>query len=178
MKVYRAVQPVRPYLKTMKMNQSFPRLALAGFLAVVLSGLSFGQGTAKGKAAVDTTVWEKDPSVAFAKAKKEGKRVFIDFYTTWCGPCKSMDRQVFPRMKRYAEWNKLIHLKIDAENPNMSGLVKRFKVEAYPTMIVASPDRKQLLRIEGSLPDTELREKLTNLNPRPNKVPKIKRPGG
>ncbi len=177
MEVYREVQPVRPSLKTMKTNLPFPRIAALAVVSLALTGLAFSQGQ-RGRDPVDKTIWEKDPAVAFAKAKKQGKRVFIDFYTTWCGPCKTMDRSVFPRMGRYPEWNKLIHLKIDAENEKMVSLVRKFKIEAYPTMIVASPDRKQLLRIEGSLEDTELRDKLLKLNPRPNRVPKVKKPGG
>jgi thioredoxin-related protein len=31
-----------------------------------------------------------------AKAKKEKKAIFVDSYTTWCGPCKQMDKDVFP----------------------------------------------------------------------------------
>jgi len=31
-----------------------------------------------------------------AKAKGENKYIFIDVYATWCGPCKMMDRDVYP----------------------------------------------------------------------------------
>ena len=31
----------------------------------------------------------------FARAKQENKFVFIDCYTTWCGPCKFMDQVIF-----------------------------------------------------------------------------------
>ena len=31
------------------------------------------------------------------KAKQEKKMVFMDCYTSWCGPCKMMTEEVFPQ---------------------------------------------------------------------------------
>ena len=36
--------------------------------------------------------WEE----VMEKAVNEDKMVFVDAYTTWCGPCKKMSKQVFP----------------------------------------------------------------------------------
>lgn len=33
------------------------------------------------------------------KAKKENRWIFLDAYTSWCGPCKLMAEQVFTRAK-------------------------------------------------------------------------------
>ena len=30
------------------------------------------------------------------KAKQENKLIFVDLYTTWCGPCKKMAAETFP----------------------------------------------------------------------------------
>ena len=32
-----------------------------------------------------------------AKAKKEHKMIFLDAYTSWCGPCKMLVNQTFPQ---------------------------------------------------------------------------------
>ncbi|HRD39394.1 MAG TPA: thioredoxin family protein, partial [Bacteroidia bacterium] len=31
----------------------------------------------------------------FEKAKKENKFILVDAYTTWCGPCKWMSKNIF-----------------------------------------------------------------------------------
>ena len=33
----------------------------------------------------------------FQKAREENKLVFMDCYTSWCGPCKKMLKEVFSR---------------------------------------------------------------------------------
>jgi thiol-disulfide isomerase/thioredoxin len=32
-----------------------------------------------------------------AKAKAENKYIFMDCFTTWCGPCKYMSTTIFPQ---------------------------------------------------------------------------------
>ena len=34
-----------------------------------------------------------------AEAKKQNKPIFVDIYTTWCRPCKVLDKDVF-RMRK------------------------------------------------------------------------------
>src|SRR5258708_3873317 len=33
------------------------------------------------------------------KAKIERKYIFVDCFTTWCGPCRQMDKEVYPSLK-------------------------------------------------------------------------------
>ena len=40
-------------------------------------------------------VVEQDYPAARALAAAEGKLLFVDFYTTWCRPCKELDRDIF-----------------------------------------------------------------------------------
>ena len=51
-----------------------------------------------------------------AEAKKQNKLIFVDVYTTWCRPCKVLDKDVFPNEKVGEFYNKnFINYKIDAE---------------------------------------------------------------
>lgn len=86
---------------------------------------------------------------AIEAAKVEKKLVFIDFYTSWCGPCKMMATNVFPQPKVGEYFNaKFVCLKLDAEKEGKE-LAARFKVRAYPTFIVLDTNEKVLLNKVG-----------------------------
>lgn len=44
-----------------------------------------------------------------AKAKAENKFIFVDAYTTWCGPCKWLSKKVFPQKKVGDLFNKTMY---------------------------------------------------------------------
>ncbi|MEL7161245.1 MAG: thioredoxin domain-containing protein [Bacteroidota bacterium] len=71
-----------------------------------------------------------------AQAKAEDKIIFIDAYTTWCGPCKMMAAKVFPQEKVGKVYNeKFINAKFDMEKGEGPGLAERYAVMAYPTYL-------------------------------------------
>ena len=66
---------------------------------------------------------------AIELAAKENKMVFIDFYTTWCGPCKRMSKEVFSQQEVGEYFNRtFISLKLDAEKENGLELAKKYAV--------------------------------------------------
>ncbi len=70
------------------------------------------------------------------KAKAEDKLLFIDFYTEWCGPCKRVSREVFPKKDIGDFYNKhFVNLKIDAEKGEGPELAKKYKIDTYPTFL-------------------------------------------
>ncbi|MES2519928.1 MAG: thioredoxin family protein [Bacteroidota bacterium] len=70
------------------------------------------------------------------KAKAENKLIFVDCYTTWCGPCKIMKTYAFRDiiLGDFMKEN-YICLAIDMEKPEGITLAKRYGVEAYPTLL-------------------------------------------
>ena len=88
-----------------------------------------------------------DLAAALASAKKDGKRVFVDFETTWCGPCKQMDQWVYTAADVAAALQDAVCVKLDGDAERE--LVKRFAVEGYPTMLLLDADGKELRRAVG-----------------------------
>lgn len=83
-------------------------------------GIEFFQGT-----------WEE----ALAKAKAEEKVIFVDAYAVWCGPCKMMAKNVFPKEEVGAFYNKhFINMQIDMERGMGLDFAKKYPVRAYPTL--------------------------------------------
>jgi len=76
---------------------------------------------------------------ALRKAGAEHKLVLIDFFTTWCGPCKMLDKQTWsdPQVQAVLR-EKTVALKIDAEKEPK--LAERFNIDAFPSTVLINPD--------------------------------------
>lgn len=98
---------------------------------------SFGQGIA---------FFKGNYQEALEKAASANKMVFIDFYTEWCGPCKSMAKDVFTDKNIGEYYNeKFVAIQLNAEDPANKPVVKQFKVSVYPTLAYVSPNGKIVL---------------------------------
>ena len=75
-------------------------------------------------------------SDALARSKKEGKLVFIDCYTSWCGPCKYLAKEIFPQKEVGDFYNShFINLSFDMEKGEGIKIRKKYAVQAYPTLL-------------------------------------------
>jgi thiol:disulfide interchange protein len=107
----------------------------------------------------DTSVIQED-GISFANldfkaakdlAKSENKLIFIDAYTTWCGPCKLMAKTVF-KEKAVGDYydEHFVNLKIDMETAEGLFISKRYNVTGYPTFLYLTADGKEILKTMGA----------------------------
>lgn len=102
-----------------------------------------------------------------AKAKETNKYIFLDCYTTWCAPCKQMDKVVYQNEKVGNSINKkFISVKVQMDTgKNDNEEIKEwyksahdiqngYLVNAYPTFLFFSPDGKIVHRYTGFLNDS------------------------
>ena len=80
---------------------------------------------------------------SLSKAKEEGKAMFVDSYTTWCGPCKRMSKTIFTQSEVGDFFNEnFINLKLDMEKEDGVTFGHKYPVSAYPTLYFLAGDGK------------------------------------
>lgn len=108
---------------------------IVGLFILVLS--SFGFLKADGGIEFFEGSWEE----ALAQAKSQDKLIFMDAYTTWCGPCKWMSKEIFTDEKVGDFYNEnFINVKMDMEKGEGIELAKLYEVRAYPTLLFIDGD--------------------------------------
>ena len=91
--------------------------------------------------------WRTDVDQALKTASREGRPVLIDFWATWCGPCKQMEAELWARPDVVPLMEKFVCLKVDIDrNPGFTG---KFHAEAVPTLVLSDPWGMELARREG-----------------------------
>ncbi|WP_192821020.1 DUF255 domain-containing protein [Rufibacter sp. LB8] len=77
--------------------------------------LAFGSSPVSAPQPKETVNWLTLPE-AMEKSKKQPKKIVIDVYTTWCGWCKKMDREVYQNPAVVAALNRDFYVvKLNAE---------------------------------------------------------------
>lgn len=136
----------------MQLNRILPFL-------VSLFSLAATAQTEQGMQFIQANSWEE----VKAKAKAENKYIFLDGYTTWCGPCKMMAVRIFPLPEVGTFYNaNFINVKVQLDTTsNDSEQVKKwyadghflmteYKINAFPTYIFFSPDGEPVHRAVGA----------------------------
>ncbi len=118
----------------------FLSVTMLGLTPVSAQGIDFQSDTMRWQAILD-------------KAKASNKIVFVDAYTTWCGPCKRMAKDVFPLKAVGDVYNAaFINVKMEMEHGEGPSVAKRYGVKAYPTYLFVDGNGDLVHRGLGMIP--------------------------
>ncbi len=95
----------------------------------------------------------------FAQLKEDGKPIVIDFWATWCGPCKRMAPIIEQMAETYA--GKVNIGKCDVEES--VELATQFGITSIPTIVFLNANGELTSRIVGAQSKAKIEEEITKL---------------
>lgn len=140
------------------------------FLFLLISTMLFSQDGIKfGKQSFAKTL---------EQAKKENKLIFLDAFASWCGPCKLLDKNVFPKKEVGDYFNaNFLNLHIDMEKGEGIEIAKKYSIYSYPTLLFIDGDGKVVYKAAGYMSPQELisiaKEAVNPENTLENKIAKF-----
>lgn len=89
---------------------------------------------------------------ALEKARQQGKTVFVDCYTTYCGPCREMAATVFKTDSVADFFNStFVNVKLDMLSEDGKRYSGTYAVGAYPTYLLLKPDGTMQYKFVGGM---------------------------
>jgi thiol-disulfide isomerase/thioredoxin len=82
---------------------------------------------------------EDDVAGATAKARAEGKALFVDAWAPWCHTCLSMKHFVLGDPSLASLEGRVVFASLDTDRPEAAAFLERHQVKAWPTFFVIDP---------------------------------------
>jgi len=138
----------------MRWNGSIRAVAGAALL-IGLAGFAPGAGSrgtepAEVPAGAHEVRWSSAFATALEQARAEQKYVMVDFFTSWCGWCKVLDRKTYTDARVIGLTDRMVSVKVNAEIE--TAVAARYGVRAYPTILFLNPDGSPRKKIQGYQP--------------------------
>lgn len=130
------------------MKQNF-RWGMAAIAALGLMAIAGTMNTAHAMDLPDN--WLTDWDKATAEAKAGNKPILAVFSAEWCGPCKMMAKEVYPKENVKAALKDYVAVYVDGDKfPERAA---KYEIEGYPTYVIMSPEAIEEDRFVGARPE-------------------------
>jgi thiol-disulfide isomerase/thioredoxin len=103
---------------------------------------------------------DADIDRAFVQARAQGKPLLLYWGAEWCPPCNQLKATLFNRQDFAAQSRHFVAVFVDGDRPAAQKLGARFKVSGYPTMVLFTPEGREITRLPGEADASQVLELL------------------
>ncbi len=86
---------------------------------------------------------------------KAGRPILVDFWATWCGPCRMVSPILEELAQELAEKLTIAKVDVDAE----PAIAAKYNIMSIPTMVLFK-DGKEVTRLMGAMPKAAIKQRI------------------
>ncbi len=142
-----------------------PHGVTEGQIAQTIVALGFGVRMERSEtsAALHTALAPARPvpepiAAALAGARAAGHILLVDFFATWCAPCRTLEERILTQPGVVKALQRFKLLKIDTDLFPEAG--RHYNVSALPTLLILDARGVEIDRMTGSIEASELASRL------------------
>lgn len=107
--------------------------------------------------------WIQYPQVALVQGQKKARPLLVRFVAPWCGVCTRMEREIFSRPDVIAAIDQsFVPLSVDVTRSSNGPFANRYEIQYLPTLLVLTPDGREIARSSGMMTGPELLQWLSD----------------